>query len=150
NEYVQGVVDTTERMGINTTKVLKNINSNYKRLTTFSFKNGTKAFKEMAISAESTRVSMDTAMNVVEATRNLESVIELGANLQVMGGEFAKMDPLAWLHMARNEPEKIQEQIGKMTTGLFTLRKNSEGIFEKFISPADRDRLANVAKSLGI
>ena len=150
NQQVQDIVDTTERMGVNTTKVLKNVNNNFKRLSTYSFKNGTKAFREMAVSAELTRVSMDSALNVAEAARNLEQVIELGANLQVMGGEFAKMDPLSWMYMARNEPEKMNDEISKMTAGLFTIRKNSEGVFEKFISPADRDRLANVAKSLGI
>lgn len=149
-EYVQGVVDTSERMGVNTTKVLKSISDNFKKLSTFTFQSGVKGFAKMAQDAEKTRVSMATALNVAEATRNLESVIELGANLQVMGGRFAEMDPFQWLYMVRNEPEKLNEQISKMTEGIYTLKRNSEGIFEKFISPADRDRLAQVAKSLGI
>ena len=149
-EYVQGVVDTSERMGVNTTKVLKDVSQNFKKLSTFTFQGGTKAFAQMAIDAERTRLSMETALNVAEATRGLEAVIELGANLQVMGGEFAKMDPLHWMYTVRNEPEKINNMISEMTKGLFTLRKQSDGTFERFISPADRDRLANVAKSLGI
>lgn len=148
-DHVQGIVDTTERMGVNTSKVLKNVTDNFKKLTTYTFKNGVKSFGQMAVSAEKTRVSMESALNVAEATRRLEDVIDLGANLQIMGGEFAKMDPFSWIYMVRNEPEKLNEEISKMTKGIFTLRKNSEGIFEKFISPADRDRLANVAKSLG-
>jgi len=149
-KFVQGVVDTSERMGVNTTKVLKNVTDNFKKLGTFSFKNGTKAFGEMAMMAEKTRVSMKTALDVAEAKRSLEDVIELGANLQVMGGNFAKMDPFQWLYTVRNEPEKLNEEISKMTTGMYTLKKNSEGVFERFISPADVDRLTNVAKSLGI
>jgi hypothetical protein len=149
-EFVQGTVDTTERMGINTTKVLKNVSDNFRKLSTFTFQKGVKAFADMAISAEKTRVSMATTLDVAEATRGLEQVIELGANLQVMGGNFSKMDPFEWIYKARNEPEKLTEDISKMTAGIYTLRKNSEGTFEKFISPEDRDRLANVAKSLGI
>jgi len=149
-EYVQGVVDTSERMGVNTTKILKDITGNFKKLSTFTFQGGVKAYGEMAVSAEKTRVSMETALNVAEATRNLEAVIELGANLQVMGGEFAKMDPFEWLYTVRNEPDKLNEKISQMTTGMYTFKKNSEGVFEKFISPADRDRLSSVAKSLGI
>lgn len=147
---VQGIVETSELMGVNTTKVLKNMNDNFKKLSTFTFVNGTKAFGEMAMNAEKTRVSMSTALDVSESLRNLESVIELGANLQVMGGEFAKMDPFQWLYMVRNEPEKVTEQISQMTKGIYTLRQTADGTFEKFISPADRDRLTNVAKSLGI
>lgn len=150
NEFVQGVVDTTERMGVNTTKVLKDVTTNFKKLSTFTFQSGVKGFAAMAVSAEKTRVSMETALNVAEATRGLEEVIELGANLQVMGGEFAKMDPFEWLYTVRNEPDKLNAKISEMTTGMYTFKKNSEGIMEKFISPADRDRLSSVAKSLGI
>jgi len=148
--FVQGVVDTSERMGVNTTKVLKTVNDNFKKLSTFTFQGGVKAMGQMAMNAEKTRVSLATALNVAEATRGLDQVIELGANLQVMGGEFAKMDPFQWLYMARNEPDKMTEKISEMTKGIYTLKKNSDGTFEKFISPEDRDRLANVAKSLGI
>ena len=149
-DYVQGIVDTSERMGVNTTKVLKNLNDNFKKLNTFTFRGGSKAMAEMAMNAEKTRVNMADALNVAEATRGLENIIELTANLQVMGGEFAKLDPFKALFMSRNEPEKWNEEISKMTKGLFTFKKNSEGVFEKFISPVDADRLRNVAKSLGI
>jgi hypothetical protein len=148
--FVQGVVETSERMGTNTTKVLKNVTDNFRKLGTFSFKNGVKAFGDMAVSAERTRVDMTTALNVAGAKRNLEDVIELAANLQVMGGNFAKMDPFQWLYMVRNEPEKLNDELSKMTEGMYTLKKNSKGVFERFISPADADRLRNVAKSLGI
>jgi hypothetical protein len=149
-DYVQGVVDTSERMGVNTTKVLKTVTENFKKLSTFTFQSGVKAFGQMAENAEKTRVSLATALNVAEATRGLEQVIELGANLQVMGGKFAEMDPFQWLYMARNEPDKMTAKISEMTAGIYSFKKNSEGVFEKVISPADRDRLANVAKSLGI
>ena len=36
-EYAQGVVETAELMGVNTTKVLKNISDNFKKLQTFTF-----------------------------------------------------------------------------------------------------------------
>jgi len=149
-DYVQGVVDTSERMGVNTTKVLKVVSDNFKKLSTFTFQGGVASFAKMAQSAEKTRVDMESALSVAEATRGLENVIDLGAQLQVMGGEFAKMDPFQWLYMARNEPDKMTEKISEMTTGMYSLKKASDGTFEKFISPADRDRLAQVAKSLGI
>lgn len=148
-DYVQGVVETSERMGVNTTKVLETVSDNFKKLSTFTFQNGVASFAKMAQDAEATRVSMESALEVAEATRGLENVIELGAELQVMGGEFAKMDPFQWMYLARNEPDKLIDKISEMTTGLYTLKKTADGTFEKIISPADRDRLANVAESLG-
>jgi hypothetical protein len=148
-ENVQGVLDTSERMGINSNKVLKNVSDNFKKLSTFTFQNGVKSFAQMAVDAERTRVSMSSALNLAESKRGLEDVIEMSANLQVMGGKFAEIDPFQWLYMVRNEPEKITEKISDMTKGMYSLKKNSEGLMEKFITPADKDRLDNVAKTLG-
>ena len=149
-DYVQGVVDTSERMGVNTTKVLKNISDNFKKLNTYSFTAGVKGMAKMAMDAEKMQVSMQDALSAADAAKGLEKAIDLAANLQVMGGEFAKTDPFEWMYLARNEPEKLTAKISEMTRGLVTFKKNSEGVFEKFISPADRQRLESVAKSLGI
>jgi len=148
--YVQGIVDTSERMGVNTTKVLKNLNENFKKLQTMTFIGGSKAMAQMAMNSEKMKVNMATALNLAETTRGLEQVIDMTANLQVMGGEFAKLDPFQVLYMSRNEPEKWTEEISKMTRGIYTFKKMTDGTFEKFISPADKDRLDGVAKSLGI
>ncbi len=149
-DYVQGIVDTSERMGVNTTKVLKNISDNFKKLNTYSFTAGVKGMAKMAQDAEKMQVSMQDALSAADAAKGLEKAIDLAANLQVMGGEFAKTDPFEWMYLARNEPEKLTAKISEMTRGLVTFKKNSEGVFEKFISPADRQRLESVAKSLGI
>ena len=149
-DYVQGIVDTSERMGVNTTKVMKNLSDNFRKLQTFTFTKGSKAMAEMAMNAQKMRVDMADVLNLAEATRGLENIIEMTANLQVMGGEFSKLDPFQALYMSRNEPEKWTETLSEMTRGLFTFKKNSQGVFEKFISPVDADRLRNVAKSLGI
>jgi len=146
--YVQGVVDTSERMGVNTTKVLKNINDNFKRLNTYTFQQGVKGFAEMAMYAEKFKVDINQALNAADVARTLEGAIDLTAQLQVMGGEFAKTDPFEMLFLSRNDPAKFTEKIADMTKGVVTFRKMSDGTFEKFISPADRDRLALVAKSL--
>jgi len=149
-DYVQGVVDTSERMGVNTTKVLKNISDNFKKLQTYNFQQGVKGFAEMAMHAEKFKVSITDALNAADTARTLEGAIDMVAQLQVMGGEFAKLDMFETLYMARNDPAKLQAKIGEMTKGIVTLRKNSDGTFEKFISPADRDRLTAAGKALGI
>ena len=149
-EYVQGVVDTSERMGVNTTKVLKNVNDNFKRLNTYTFQQGVKGFAQMAMYAEKFRMDINQALNAADVARSLEGAIDLAANLQIMGGEFAKTDPFEMLFLSRNDPAKFTEKIADMTKGVVSFRKMADGSFEKFISPADRDRLAAVAKSLGM
>jgi len=149
-EYVQGVVDTSERMGVNTTKVLKNINDNFKRLNTYTFQQGVKGFAQMAMYAEKFKIDINQALNAADVARSLEGAIDLTAQLQIMGGEFAKTDPFEMLFLSRNDPAKFTEKIADMTKGVVSFRKMADGTFEKFISPADRDRLAAVAKSMGM
>ena len=149
-DYVQGVVDTSERMGVNTTKVLKNVNDNFKRLNTYTFQQGVKGFAQMAMYAEKFKIDIGQALNAADVARSLEGAIDLSAQLQVMGGEFAKTDPFEMLFLSRNDPAKFTEKIADMTKGVVSFRKMSDGSFEKFISPADRDRLAAVAKSMGM
>lgn len=150
NEYVQGIVDTTERMGVNTTKVLKNVNTNFKKLNTYTFQQGVRGIAEMATYAEKFKIDINQALNAADVARSLEGAIGLAANLQIMGGEFAKTDPFEMLFLSRNDPAKFTEKISEMTRGVVSFRKMADGTFEKFISPADRDRLANVAKSLNM
>lgn len=149
-EYVQGVVDTSERMGVNTTKVLKNISDNFKRLNKYNFQQGVKGFAQMAQYAEKFNIDMNEALNAADVARGLEGAVDLAAQLQIMGGEFAKTDPFELLFLSRNDPAKFTEKINEMTKGVVTFRKMADGTFEKFISPADRDRLAAVEKSLGM
>ena len=149
-DYTQGIVDTSERMGVNTTKVLKNIIDNFKKVNTYSFVSGTKGIAQMAENAEKLQVSMEASLNSATIAKSLEGAIDMFAQLQVMGGNFAKVDPLQAFYLARNEPEKWQEEISKMTRGIVTFKKNSEGVFEKFISPADRQRLEQAGKALGL
>jgi hypothetical protein len=149
-DYVQGVVDTSERMGVNTTKVLKNISDNFKRLNTYTFQQGVKGIAQMAMYAEKFHMDINQALNAADVSRTLEGAIDLTSQLQIMGGEFAKTDPFEMLFLSRNDPAKFTEKIADMTKGIVSFRKMADGSFEKFISPADRDRLASVAKSLGM
>jgi hypothetical protein len=148
--YVQGVVDTTERMGVNTTKVLKNITTNFKDLQKFTFRGGVQGFAEMASYAEKFKIDMGSMLDSTEKARTLEGAVDLAAQLQVMGGEFAKSDPFQLLFLSRNDPAKFTQKINEMTKGVATFKKNAEGGFETFISPMDMDRLERVGQALGM
>lgn len=148
--YAQGVVETAEIMGVNTTKVLKNISENFRRLQKYTFTQGVQGFAQMAMYAEKMHMDMSGALDSADIARSLEGAVDLAAQLQIMGGEFAKTDPFQMLFLARNDPAAFAEKINQMTVGIATFRKNAEGALETFISPADIDRLASVEKSLGL
>jgi hypothetical protein len=149
-KYAEGVVETSELMGINTNKVLKNISENFRKLQTYTFSKGVKGFAEMAMYSEKMHIDMSQALDSARVARGLEGAIDMAAQLQVMGGEFAKTDPFQMLYLARNAPDEFTKKINEMTKGVVTFRKMADGSFEHFISPADIDRLSSVEKSLGL
>lgn len=148
--FVQQTVDMTERMGVNTTKVLKTINKDFKKLQTFTFRGGVNSMAQMASHAAKFNYDMSSMLDSADKARTLEGAVELASKLQVMGGEFAKTDPFEILFLSRNDPEKYAQKINAMTRGIATFRKTAEGTFETYISPMDMDRLDQVGKALGM
>ena len=148
---VQRIVDTTERMGVNTGKVLKAVNKNFKALQKYTFKGGVQGMADMAIYAEKFKINMESVFEPMEKGRRLDSVIEMSAQLQVLGGQFANLaDPMSMLFESRNDPEAYMKRINEMTKGMVTMNKTADGFNLEIASPMARDQLAAAAKALGM
>ena len=149
-EKVRGIVDQSERMGVSATKMLKKVSENFEAINKFAFRDGVDSFSKMAMYAERFKVDMGSMLDSADKARTLESAVEMAAELQIMGGEFAKTDPFELLFLSRNDPEKYQKKINNMTKGIAQFRKMSDGTFEAYISPMDLDRLERAGKALGL
>jgi hypothetical protein len=149
-EMSEKFVNESEKYGINTAKAFKNVNDNFKKLVTYNFKGGVEGMMKMSAYATKMNIDFSQAFNAIDTAKSLEGAIDLAANLQVMGGEFAKSDPFEMLFLSRNDPTKFTEKINEMTKGVVTFKREADGSYTKFISPADRDRMASVEKSLGL
>ena len=150
NKTVQGILETSERMGVNATKVLKTVGANFKTLQTYTFRKGVQGMGNMASYGEKFRIDIDTALSAAEKSRRLEDAVELASKLQVLGGEFAKSDPFEMLFLSRNDPEKFQKKIAELTKGMATLNKTADGFEYQLASPMARDMLEQAGKALGI
>lgn len=150
-QEVQNIVDTTERMGVNTGKVLKTVSKNFKTLQKFTFRGGSQGIADMAMYATKFKVNMDEVINSLEKGRALDSVIEMSAQLQVLGGQFGNLaDPMAMLFESRNDPEAYTKRINEMTKGMVTMNKTAKGFELQIASPMAQDQLAAAAKALGM
>ena len=148
---VQRIVDVTERMGVNTGKVLKAVGSNFKKLQKYSFKNGVKGMADMAIYASKFKMDMNEIFAPLESGRHLDSVVEMSAKLQVLGGNFSNLaDPMSMLFESRNDPKAYLKRINEMTKGMVTLNKTADGFEFEMASPMAQDQLAAAAKALGM
>jgi len=149
-KMVQNVVDSSEKFGVNSNKILKTMNTNFKRFASYGFKTGVAGMSDMAMYSEKFKVSMQSTLNAADKARTLEGAVELASKLQVLGGEFAKTDPFKMLYESRNDPKKFMQSINEMTKGMASLRKTSEGFEFDLTSPQSRDVLAKAAEALGM
>ena len=149
-DYVEGVMETSERMGVNSNKVFKVLSSNFLRLQKTTFQGGVKAMAKMAQYSEKFKMDMGQTLDSAEKARTLEGAIDMMSQLQVMGGKFAQADPFEMLYLSRNAPDKYIEKIGDMTKGMAHFKQMSDGTFQSFISPADIDRIKFASKALGV
>jgi predicted nucleic acid-binding Zn-ribbon protein len=117
-------------MGLNATKVMKNFSQNLKMLNKYNFKGGAKSLMRMAESATKMGISMNFAAPMAEKLFDIEGAVEMSAQLQVMGGEWAKLgDPFKLMYMARNDMEGLTKSIINATKGAAFFNKET-GEFE--------------------
>lgn len=117
--FLDKVVERTDRYGVNAKKVLANIQQNLNLLNTYKFTNGIKGLEEMARNAERFGASMTTAAGLAEKVMTPEGALEVAAELQMLGGEFAKFgDFQNLIYSARNGVEGLQTGLIGATKGM--------------------------------
>jgi len=144
--YIQGIVDTSERMGVNLSKVMKNLNENFFAAQKFNFRTGVQGIADMAMNSAKFNQDMLGVFNAADKARSLEGVVEMAAKLQVLGGQFANSNPFEMLFESRNDPDKFAKSLTSMLSGLATYNKEL-GQFQ--ITALDRDRLRLFADATG-
>jgi hypothetical protein len=145
---IEGVTESTERMALNTTKVLTSLQTNFKAIQRYNFKQGVHGISDMAMYATKFKIDIQDALSSTERARTLEGAIDMMSTLQVLGGKFAEADPFEMLFLARNDPEKYTQKLNEMTKGMGNLVKTASG-FEFQITALDRDRLKGFAEATG-
>jgi hypothetical protein len=144
--FIEETINSTARLGLSSNNVLKKVSANIDKLNTYRFQNGVKGLEQMAKYSETFKVSMENAFAAGEKFRTLEGLLDAGANLRVLGGEFAKMDEFKLSFLARNKPEEFTKELAKLTKGMAYFNKET-GMFE--LSDVDFDRLRSVAETTG-
>jgi hypothetical protein len=111
-EFVEETLKNSHKMGVNATKVMKNLAGNFKMLNKYHFKEGTKGLAKMAELVTKLGVDMEATSGMADKLWNIEGAVEMSAQLNVMGGAWAQMaDPFHLMYMARNDMKGLTEEI---------------------------------------
>lgn len=147
-EYIEEVLDTSNTLGVNSNKVIKNIQSNIKLLNKYNFKGGVKGLGKMAALATKFKFEMSSIASFAENLISPEGAVETAAKLQVLGGEWAKLgDPFELMYKSRNDIGGLTEDIIAATTATARFDKTTG---EVRIDPMEMQRLREVANATGL
>jgi hypothetical protein len=146
-EFMNQTLNDSHAMGVNASKVIKNIAGNIKMLNKYRFKDGVKGLAKMAMTASKLGVDMEFAGGMADKLFDIEGAVDMSAQLQVMGGAWAQMaDPFHLMYMARNDMEGLTEEIANAAKQSMSFGK--DGSIE--MGAMEMHRLKIVAQQTGL
>lgn len=145
---IQETVDMAAKMGVNSTKAIKELTKNLKVAQTFHFKGGVRGMAEMANYAAKMKIDMAGISAMADKVFRPEGAVEMAARLQTMGGAFASLgNPFELMFKARNDFGAFTKDVANATAELAQFNE-STGEFE--ISGLQLDRLREISTITGI
>ena len=145
-DFVQQTMNDASSMGLNASKVIKNIQNNIKLLNKYNFKNGVKGLEQMALTASKLGVDINTVAPLADKLWNVEGAVEMSAQLQVMGGDFAALaDPFKLMYKARNDMKGLTEDFANAAKASMVFGK--DGIE---MNTLEMSRLKKIAEETGM
>tara|TARA_B110000285_G_C15141529_1_gene631040 strand:- start:3272 stop:5803 length:2532 start_codon:yes stop_codon:yes gene_type:complete len=149
-DLVQETVDYAKDIGVNAAKAAEMTSKSLKLAQRFRFKGGAKGLAKMATEALKLRIDMDAMAGVADKVFRPEGAIKMAAELQTMGGAFAKMaDPMQLMFKARNDFAGFSKDIAKASAEFVTFNKETGQFDVKGGAAMDRMREIGTMTGLG-
>jgi len=111
--------ERAKSLGINATKATKILKDNIQQAARYSFRNGVADIEKMSLKAASMRMDMNAIMSATERFADIEGAITNSANIQMLGGSFARefSNPMGAMYEAMADPAAFQERILRTIQG---------------------------------
>jgi hypothetical protein len=148
-ENVNQILKDSQKLGLNSSKVVKVLSDNFENMQRMSFRGGVKAMTEMSKLAVKMRIDVSDMLGMADKFYEPEAAIEAAAQLQLMGGDIAEAfgDPFETMYLARNKPEELANRLQSMTENMVAFNEET-GEYEL---PAEaRQQLSFAAEQLGL
>jgi uncharacterized protein YukE len=148
SDLMYGVVETSQKLGVNAKAVSSLVASNLSMLNRFGFENGVEGLTRMAAKASALRINMETVTNLADGLLDPEKSIEFASALSRLGAVSSDLlDPLRLMNLAQNDVGELQNQLGEMFKSYVSFDDKTKK-FELF--PQGRMMLKEFSKELNI
>lgn len=146
--FIKETMDEATKSGISASKLTKTIRENIKMAQNYSFKNGLDGLRSMAKKSIELKTNMSFINGFIDKTSTVEGAISTGAQLQVLGGNYAMgSDPLSMMYESLNNVEGLFDRAVGMAKGK-VFYNNQTGNFE--MGAMDRRMMKEAANAMGI
>lgn len=146
-DFVEQTMNDASSMGLNASKVIKNIQGNIKLLNKYNFKGGVKGLAKMAETVAKLGLDMNSVAPMADKLFNVEGAVEMSAQLQVLGGRWSQLaDPFKLMYQARNDMDGLVKSIGEAAAESASL--DEDGNIK--LASVEMARLRQVAETTGI
>ena len=149
SDNINKVMVDSQKMGLNSSKVIKVLSDNFENMQRMSFRGGVKAMSEMSKFAVKMRMDVSDMLGMADKFYEPEAAIEAAAQLQLMGGDIAQAfgDPFETMYLARNKPEELAKRLETMTENMVSFNEETG----EYDLPAEaRQQLSFAAEQLGL
>ena len=146
-DHIGRMFADASKEGISFEKYSDNVAKNIKIAQNYTFKNGLKGLESMAKKATAMKLDMQQVAQLAEKVSTVEGAIDVSAQLQVLGGPFAKLaDPMSMLNEGLNDMEALQDRLINMIGGLGSFDKETG---EVKVSAFNKQRIKAAASAMG-
>ena len=148
SKKIGGIAGRAAGAGLNAKAVTDAMTKNLKLAQKYTFSQGMKSLEKMAQDSVSLKFNMQAAANFAEKVNTLEGAASVGAQLSVLGGNYAAFgNPLELLFGGLQDVGSLHEKMMQMTKDLAYFDKE-KGMLD--MSALDKQLLRQASQSMGV
>lgn len=148
SKKIGGIAGRAAGTGLNAKAVTDAMTKNLKLAQKYTFSQGMKSLEKMAQDSVSLKFNMQAAANFAEKVNTLEGAASVGAQLSVLGGNYAAFgNPLELLFGGLQGVDSLHEKMMQMTKDLAYFDEE-KGMLD--MSALDKQLLRIASQSMGV
>lgn len=148
DKRIKSIYNTSGKQGLNAKAVTDAMTKNLKMAQNYTFAGGLRSLERMAQKSVALKYNMESVSRFADKVSTLEGAATAGAQLSVLGGDFARMgNPLTMLYGGLQDVEQLNEMMLNMTKNMAQW-DSDKGQME--ITAYNRQRLRAAADAMGV
>jgi len=147
--YTGRLQERAKALGVSPAKATKMMADNIKLAASYSFRNGVNDIEKMSLRAASMRMDMNAIMSATEKFADIDKAISTSANIQMLGGSFARefSNPMGAMYESMADPEAFQERILRTIRGKGSYNEKTGAVT---FDPVTMRMMRELASNLGM